>query len=349
MHSVLAGLAAILTVFGLIFRFIDQSMTADNKENLKARVLALAEEIDSGTPTAIVHFPCQALSFILRSVFGEHGAWRISTTTLLLTVSALGILGIQEGNYFGFEEGPWVTFEEVFRHGEHGISPTPQAESTNQCREPSDDYKLPPDDESIKRYSAMFHSAVHAPYAKWVYTALLFSLIVLSVGASSVIALRFGRRVLLSLMATDDPLLIAGAFLLTFLHAIALSSCVILPVASLTAPIVWLPLIGAVLSALASVPFAVAALLGTIGVCWQVGSDWLRVVAISSVAPSLLVMLSAVAALVLVPIQDRIRAIVLWALRRTAQHETGVAAIAATTAIILAGIVAQLSKLISLE
>lgn len=352
--AVLAAIAALLAMLAGLLQLLHLWFLPEQRKSMLVRAERFAAALVRYPSDDFAQIPLRALAKACDAILGEgpwsvQALWRVGALSILLLVGGLGTAGWFVGQPMGFESSPWETFQ-------HQVDAVPyfwrdvgwnvkddictdepaQCDAIHQYQEALEPY----------RWLRPYAEIVGGGFWKWAFTAVLALAIAAVTAVMNAITFSSTRSMVQAVLGTKNAILRNSVWFLNLFLAVAMSSVTIVLVLVLANPAAWLLVgLGIYLSSV-SLILAFGLLAVTTLAAWALSGVWIKVVALTGVAPALALSLAAPVGS-LFPAFGKACATGLSAvLRRAAKHDDGLFAFLAAIALSVAGLLGGLAALL---
>lgn len=327
MAKVLVPLATILSMISGFALLVNAWINSEDKELLREDIKVKYCNLSSGNAITVILYPLTILKLVLDAILGEKiisrkAIVRSAYTGILIMICSLGIAGVLVGTPLAIHKTPWAAYDDEINL----------------------QIKLLETDQTIaaSKYLHAFNKA-REWYWKWIYSAILVLLVSAISIIGNVLSLATTRRILKDLLATDSAILISGAFVLLVLTTSILASIIVILISCISNPLIILATYIATFFSGHHAGITSLLWILNVGIAWWASEVWVRAVAVSSLLPSIILLIITFLSLLLFSVRFRLHQLITSLLDKALTYEQGfiafVAAVSGGLAAILTGLI----------
>lgn len=323
MTNLLSTITIILILAAAFTKLSDVFVSEQTKNVIKEKIEGLWITLDDRNPVIIIQAPLVFLAASYNILFGNRcfskmAITRSATISLTLLIVALSITGLFTGTPFGMKTYPWGYFDNAI-NSEKLIYDTSQKDSAKK-----DEKSVIPSNEYSKQrweYISQFSNT------KWrMIYSVFFILFVLVVNAIvDTISFSISRLMLNEMIQTKSIVLLLSVFFINILISVFLATIVLFLSVLLCLPSVGGTAITLVIKLLLNYPSwtSIGLFAAAIG-AWNLSGGWLKVLALTTVFPSLVFCCAIFISILTNPIKDRVHRLIKIIILKSIEHDKGV-------------------------
>ena len=330
----------LLGVMGGIAKLLDLWLRDEQKSQLILKLREIYTTLNDSDPIAVIQAPMRGVGFLYGMVFGEKilsakSFKRTSLVSILILIGSLTIAGWVLNKPFAIEESPWKAYEKMTS----GLSDHifDDVISKNKLSAES------------KEKLAVMVAEVNKPIWKWVYSGSLILLVVFIKVSFDFSSFLVTRKILRELLTTKQPLLIFSALFLDTFLALFIVSFTFLFLAAVTNPLVLIFVILCIIAPISIFnifSWMLVVWKATFSLAWLLSSHWIKVVALTTMLPTVILLLLCLFVLITFPMRGYIHKFICFTLERLTNYEKGPLIFISACSIALTGVLGAMIELL---
>ena len=302
MYTIFFIIGFIIALTIALAKFLETWLKDDEKKQLKRRLEEVWVKLDDFNPKLVAQSPLRLLNFLHDTVFGQaifskKAYMRTGIISMIVLLCWLGITGLFMEVPFAIKTPPWELFNKLNKIGIENILELKEDSKLSHKYTEEDKQRV------IEKYSFLSSTGFVVGHS------IVFILLTLLLNAFfDATSLALTRLMLKEIIKTDSLILMVCVLATNLLVAILLSSFTMLLVFIVYYPLM-VPILAIVPKLLIDYPSftIIGVFAATIG-AWSLGGTWLKIIAVTTVLPILILCVSLLASLILFPLRNHIHA-----------------------------------------